>query len=148
MITIGFNPATYTVAESAGSVNVTVNILNGTLARDVRVLLMTALTDGTATGIEFLKSDTLLWNVNYVCQYEFHGKHFSYIYAAMVDYVVTSSDLIFNVTTSSQTMRIPIIEDNIYEGSETITVTLTSTDPAAIVNPPSASITIEDDDGK
>ena len=48
---IGFNPATYSVAESAVSVNVTVNILNGTLERDVRVLLMTALTDGTATGI-------------------------------------------------------------------------------------------------
>ena len=51
VIVIGFNPATYTVAESAGSVNVTVNILNGTLARDVHVLLMTALTNGTATGI-------------------------------------------------------------------------------------------------
>ena len=51
MITIGFNPATYTVGKSSGSVNVTVNILNGTLARDVHVLLMTALTDGTATGI-------------------------------------------------------------------------------------------------
>ena len=51
VITIGFNPSTYTVAESSGSVNVTVNILNGTLARDVHVLLMTALTDGTATGI-------------------------------------------------------------------------------------------------
>ena len=51
MITIGFNRANYTVAESAGSVNVTVNILNGSLARDVCVLLMTALTDGTATGI-------------------------------------------------------------------------------------------------
>ena len=60
MITIGFNPATYTVAERAGSINVTVNILNGTLARDVRVLLMTALTDGTATGIELLKTDILL----------------------------------------------------------------------------------------
>ena len=51
MITIGFNPANYTVAESAGSVDVTINILNGTLARDVHVLLLTALTDGTATGI-------------------------------------------------------------------------------------------------
>ena len=51
VITVGFNPATYTVAESAGSVNVTVNILNETLNRDVHVLLMTALTDGTATGI-------------------------------------------------------------------------------------------------
>ena len=51
VIIVGFNPAIYTVAESAGSVNVAVNILNGTLARDVRVLLMTALTDGTATGM-------------------------------------------------------------------------------------------------
>ena len=51
VITIGFNSAAYTVAESAGSVNVTVNILNGTLARDVHILLTTALTDGTATGI-------------------------------------------------------------------------------------------------
>ena len=51
VITIGFNALTYSVAESAGSVNVTINILNGTLARDVHVFLMTALTDGTATGI-------------------------------------------------------------------------------------------------
>ena len=52
MITVGFNTVTYTVSESAGSVNVTANILNGTLARDVHVLLMTSLTDGTATGIK------------------------------------------------------------------------------------------------
>ena len=52
MIAIGYNPATYSVAESAGSVNVTVNILNGALDRDVHVLLMTSLTDGTATGIQ------------------------------------------------------------------------------------------------
>ena len=51
MITIRFHPTTYTVAESAGSVNVIVNMLNGTLVRDVHVFLMTSLTDGTATGI-------------------------------------------------------------------------------------------------
>ena len=39
------------MAESAGSVDVTVNVLNGTLARDVRILLMTSLNDSTATGI-------------------------------------------------------------------------------------------------
>ena len=66
----------------------------------------------------------------------------------MMDYRVTSSDLTFNTTTSSQTVAIPILEDNIVEGSETITVTLTSADSAAIVNPPSASVTIEDNDGK
>ena len=66
MITIGFNPASYTVAESAGSVNVTVNILNGTLTRDVRVFLMTALTDGTATGIciEFLETNIFLYRLS------------------------------------------------------------------------------------
>ena len=65
MITIGFTLTTYTVAESAGSVNITVNVLNGTLARDVHVLFMTSLIDGTATGIEFLKN-------NYCCQSFFY----------------------------------------------------------------------------
>ena len=66
----------------------------------------------------------------------------------MVDYTVTNSDLIFDVAPSSQTVTIPILEDNIVEGSETIIVTLTSTNPAAIINPSSANVTIEDDDGK
>ena len=65
-----------------------------------------------------------------------------------MDYVVTSSDLTFNGATSSQTVTIPILEDNIVEGSETVIVTLTSADPAVILNPPSASVTIEDDDSK
>ena len=66
----------------------------------------------------------------------------------MMDYRVTSGDLTFNTTTSSQTVTIPILEDNLFEGSETIIVILTSADPAAILNPQSASVTIEDDDGK
>lgn len=50
MVTIGFDPVIYTVDESAGSANVTVNVLNGTLDRDMRVRLMTSLTGGTANG--------------------------------------------------------------------------------------------------
>ena len=65
-----------------------------------------------------------------------------------MDYTVTRSDLTFNASTSSQRVTIPILEDDIVEGSETIIVTLTSTDPAAILNPSSASVTIEDNDGK
>ena len=65
-----------------------------------------------------------------------------------MDYIVTSSDLMFNAATSSQTVTIPILEDNIVEGSETIIVTLTSADPAAVLNPPTASVTIEDNDCK
>jgi len=48
--TIGFNPATYIVAEGAGNVNVTVSVLSGTLARGVSVVMATSLNDGTATG--------------------------------------------------------------------------------------------------
>ena len=65
-----------------------------------------------------------------------------------MDYVVTSTDLMFNAVPSSQTATIPILEDNLFEDFETIIVTLTSADSAATVNPSRASVTIEDNDGK
>ena len=49
VVTIGFNTVTYTVLEDADSVNVTVSILNGTLARNVLITL-SPLSGGTATG--------------------------------------------------------------------------------------------------
>ena len=61
---------------------------------------------------------------------------------------MTSSDLVLDTNTSSQTVTIPILEDNIVEDSETIIVTLTSSDSAAIINPSSASVIIEDNDGE
>ena len=70
------------------------------------------------------------------------------ITSATLDYSATSSELIFNATTSSQVVEIVILEDAILESSETIHVTLTSVDPAAILNPASAVITIGDNDGK
>ena len=75
VITIGFNPASYTVAESAGSVNVTVNILNGTLARDVHVLLMT--TNGTATGV--YSSCKLTFHCKIFVNVMFMESHFSHM---------------------------------------------------------------------
>ena len=71
-----------------------------------------------------------------------------FIPSATVDYKVTSSELTFNATTSSLMVTIPILEDSIVEGSECINVTLTSSDPAAILSPPSTCVTIEDNDGK
>ena len=70
------------------------------------------------------------------------------IHSAMVDYTVTNSDLTFGAAPSSLTVTISIVEDNTVEGSETIIVTLTSADPAAVLNPSSASVTIEDNDSK
>ena len=66
----------------------------------------------------------------------------------MVNYTVSSSNLIFNAATSSQAVTIPLVDDNTVEGSETIIVTLTSADPAAVLNPSNASVTIEDNDCK
>ena len=49
VVTIGFDLATYSVLEDTGSVNITVSILNGTLARNVVVTLSTE-SGGTAAG--------------------------------------------------------------------------------------------------
>ena len=49
MVTIGFDAVSYFVLEDAGSVNVTVSLLNGTLARNVEVFV-SVLSAGTATG--------------------------------------------------------------------------------------------------
>jgi len=46
VITIGFNPATYSVRESESNVSVTLSLLAGTLGRDVTVILTT--TNSTA----------------------------------------------------------------------------------------------------
>ena len=47
VVTIGFNPATYSVAEYEGNVSVTVSVQNGTLARLLSVAFSL---EGTATG--------------------------------------------------------------------------------------------------
>ena len=73
---------------------------------------------------------------------------FSYLHAATEDYAITSSNLTFSATMSSQTVTISIHEDTLVESSETIIVTLTSADPATILNPPNATVTIEDNNGK
>ena len=62
VVTIGFDPVTYSVLEDTGSVDVTVSILNGTLGRNVEVTLL--ILDGTATGkILLLNPNKKLTNV-------------------------------------------------------------------------------------
>ena len=130
------------MAEDAGGVNVTLSLLSGTLARGLSVVLVTSLNDGTATGgIVFV---TFMCSVILKCN---ALKPFLII-LAMLDYSFTSSEVTFSATTSSQVVTIPILEDTILESSETINMTLMSVDPAAILNPASAVITIEDNDGK
>ena len=49
LVVIGFNQTTYSVREDAGSVAVSVSVMNGTILQDVIITLSTAL-GGSATG--------------------------------------------------------------------------------------------------
>ena len=64
------------------------------------------------------------------------------------EYTPVSTDVIFNASTPTQTVDIPILDNQIVAGSTMFSVYLTSVDPAAILNPASADITIEDEDSE
>ena len=49
LVVIGFNQTTYSVREDAGSVTVSVSVMNGTISQDVIITLSTA-PGGSATG--------------------------------------------------------------------------------------------------
>ena len=49
LVVIGFNQTTYSVREDAGSVTVSVSVMNGTISEDVIITLSTA-PGGSATG--------------------------------------------------------------------------------------------------
>ena len=68
--------------------------------------------------------------------------------AAGMDYTTVSRNLTFNAAVTSQTVPVAIIDDLIVERSEIINLTLTSTDPAVILNPSTSTVTIEDVDSK
>ena len=132
MVTIGFDTEAYSVREDAGSVNVTVSVLNATLARNVVVTFSTE-SGGTATGkfnehsfCSLMKTYSLSTN------------------SAGTDYNDTTVTLTFDATFSTQMMTVPILDDNVVEDTEFINLTLTSVDSAVMLNPGMARINIED----
>ena len=64
------------------------------------------------------------------------------------EYTTVSTSVTFNANTPTQTVNIPILDNEIVAGSTMFRVSLTSADPAAVLNPASADITIEDDDSE
>ena len=62
-----------------------------------------------------------------------------------MDYTTVSRNLTFNAAVTSQTVPIIITDDLIVERSEIINLTLTSTDPAVILNPSTSTVTIGED---
>ena len=70
------------------------------------------------------------------------------ISSAGEEYTSVSTNVTFNASTETQTVNIPILDNEIVAGSTMFSVSLTSADSAAILNPASADITIEDDDSE
>ena len=67
---------------------------------------------------------------------------------AGADYEAVTTTLTFNVSTPTQVVTIPIIDDQIVENNEFFGVTLTTFDTAVTLNLQTASVTIRDNDGK
>ena len=136
MVTIGFNKTAYSVSEDAGSVSVTLSVQTGGLDRDVIVTLSTV--NGTA-----------LCKIKYETQ-----SHLAFISTtsciciAGEEYTPVFTNVTFNASTPTQIVNIPILDNEIVAGSTMFSVSLTSADPAAILNPASADITIEDEDSE
>ena len=52
----------------------------------------------------------------------------------------------FNAAISTKTVTIPILDNRVVAESMLFSVVLTSADPAVVLNPETADVTIEDDD--
>ena len=72
----------------------------------------------------------------------------SLISSAGEEYTPVFTNVTLNASTSTHTVSIHILDNEIVAGSTMFTVSLTSADPAAILNPASVDITIEDDDSE
>jgi uncharacterized repeat protein (TIGR01451 family)/CSLREA domain-containing protein len=62
------------------------------------------------------------------------------------DYTTTSGDLTFNPGQTSTTFNVPIVNDNLDEPNETINLVLSAPNGATLGTPPSATLTIQDND--
>ena len=123
IVTIGFVDAPYEVSEGAGGVSVTVSILSEGVMPGAGVTL----------SVDYVLSDG----------------------SAIIgeDYSSISGTVSFAGETSTQEIFIPITDDNLFEGSESFTITLSVSSasigpdaPALQLNPQETYVTIVDDD--
>ena len=119
-VTIGFDPTEYFVNETDGSVSLTVRVLAGQLARTVSVDFYTQ--DGTATSTP-------------------PADFISVTQALPITLQFSPTDLVQEAT-------VTIINDDITENPEQFAGLLSSIDAAVILAPDSASVEIQDNDGK
>ena len=129
------------MSEDVGSVSVAVSLRNGILGRDVVVTLQTL--DGTAMGEFLLKSQH---------RYGVHTMEpvkSSIIFIPKpiggMDFPSISIDVTLNISSTTQTVMVPILNDMVPENLEYFSLVLMSNDPAITLNPATISINILDD---
>ena len=74
--------------------------------------------------------------------------HVLFIYPAGMEYTTVITTLTFSVSTPTQVVTIPILDDGICESSKSFNVTLTTSDPAVTLSIQTATVTISDNDSK
>ena len=117
-VTIGFLPVDYTVNENEGSVTLSVQLLNGELARNIKVEFSTR--DSTATSSA--PADYIAPRVSITLQ--------------------------FTPAESTQSVVVQIVDDDITELSETFFGLLSTIDSAVYLDPSTANVEIVDNDGE
>ena len=65
---------------------------------------------------------------------------------AGIQYTPVLTDVTFNAGISTRTVNIPILDNGVVAESMLFSVVLTSADPAVVLHPETADVTIEDDD--
>ena len=72
----------------------------------------------------------------------------SFFPPAPSDYISVPTELTFNAENTNQTVMVPIIGDNVVEGTESFSVSLTTGDSAVMLIPQTTTVIIQDDDSK
>ena len=135
MVTIGFNPATYSVREDAGSVSVTLSVQDETLDRDVIVTMTTM----NGTAMRESQKELIIIPLSLLA---------FLISPAGMQYTHVPANIIFNADISTQMVTIPILDNIIVADPMSFSVVLTSADSAVVLHPATADVTIEDDDSE
>lgn len=119
--TVQFSKATYSSGETDGHANITVTRTN----------------TNAAASVEYATSDTSGGNS---CD------QLTGIASSHCDYTATTGTLQFAAGEGSKTIIVPIIKDNIFEGNENFTLTLSNPSGAILGSNSTAPVTIIDDD--
>ena len=138
---IGFEATQYTVGENQGSASLVVAVLDGELSDDVTVVFTTE--EGTATSTCESSHFTL-----FLFSKIFSNLYFIFSFSTVpTDYSATTRTLEFGPGRMSQTVAVPVINDQVLEDTENFFANLelrNANNLDVTINPPRSEVSITD----